>query len=133
MLDPNGKGRGKTSPGSGHSRAPPGFRTRISVLPVFRLGEVGDILDLRSRSFHGHPGATTSGPTTGVTGGIFFGWPSKRLTHRWSQRLSSLRKTGHVLVLVCSFDGSYNSPLLPVGVQTIRHTQVVTSESAAPL
>ena len=38
---------------------------------------------MRWQSFHGHPGATTSGPTTGVTGGIFFGWPSERLTRRW--------------------------------------------------
>ena len=41
MLDPDGQGLEKTIPGSDHSRRAPGFRTRISVLAVFRLRKVG--------------------------------------------------------------------------------------------
>jgi hypothetical protein len=61
MLDPNGKGREKTSPEIWSLMTSPGFRTRISILSVFRLGEVGEVLDLRSRSFHGRPGLSTEG------------------------------------------------------------------------
>jgi hypothetical protein len=50
---------------------PPGFRTRISILSVFRLGEGGEVLDLRSRSFHRRPGPNRQGPSSCVTGGIF--------------------------------------------------------------
>jgi hypothetical protein len=39
---------------------------------------------MRWQSFHGHPGATMSGPATGVTGGIFLAGLLKRLTHRWT-------------------------------------------------
>jgi hypothetical protein len=56
--------------------------------------------DLRSWSFHGRPGPNRQGPSIYVTREKF-GWPSKRLTPTDGlQRLSSLRKTGHVLVLV---------------------------------
>jgi hypothetical protein len=57
------------------------FARELAPCP-FSISEDKSDQAMRWQSFHGHPGATTSGPTTGVTGGIFFGWPGERLTRR---------------------------------------------------
>jgi hypothetical protein len=49
---------------------PPAFARELASCP-FSVSEDKANQAMRWQSFHGHPGATTSGPATGVTGGIF--------------------------------------------------------------
>ena len=62
---------------------PPAFARELASCP-FSISEDKSDQAMRWQSFHGHPGATMSGPATGVTGGIFLAGLLKRLTHRWT-------------------------------------------------
>ena len=78
---------------------PPGFRTRISILSVFRLGEVESLglafAELSRSSWPKQTRAFELRYKREILAGLLRGSPTDGL-----QRLSPLRKTGHVLVLI---------------------------------
>ena len=67
----------------------------ISAIKAKNYDQSINIHCARPRSFHGRPGATTSGPTPGVTGGIFLAGLLKRLTRATYQYLGEPLPSRH--------------------------------------